>query len=138
MNEILVFMNYNLCIGGVSLYAVDAVHAGLLGLVAFGYGYYLAVACLEAETELAGLIGIYFKLGMGKLFEAFHCLVFYTAHAVLAYALYAVKAGILALVALGGSDNFAVTGLKVEYKAGLGGLNYEFSHFSVSFLILGI
>ena len=60
----LVFLNYQLGIGGILLYALYSVHAGLLSLVSLGYGYNFAVAGLQPETELARLVSVYFEFGM--------------------------------------------------------------------------
>ena len=125
---LLILNFYYLSFGGVLLYALYAVHAGSFCLVALGYGYYLAVSRLEAETELAGLVGIYFKLGMGKLLKAFHRLVLYAAFTALAYAFYAVEACVLAFVTLGSGYHLAVSRLKIEYKTRLGGLYYKLAH----------
>ena len=125
---LLILNFYYLGFGGVLLYALYAVHAGSLCFVALGYGYYLAVSRLEAEAELAGLVGIYFKLGMGKLLKAFHRLVLYAAFTALAYAFYAVEACVLALVTLGSGYHLAVSRLKIEYKTRLGGLYYKLAH----------
>ena len=120
-------------VGGVALDAVDAVQAAGLGLVALGGGDDLAVAGLQAEPVFAGLVGIHFKLGMLDGLEALHGLVLDLAHAVVADALDAVEAGCLGAVDFGGGDHFAVGGLEVEFNAGVGLLDYEFSH-DVSFL----
>ena len=120
---------YDLGVGSIATNAVDTVEAGSLGLVALAGGDDLAVAGLQAEAELAGLIHINFKLGVGNGLEILDSLVFQLGgNSVLADALDTVQAALLAGVNFAGSDDFAVAGLQVKLDASIGLTDHKLSH----------
>ena len=133
---LLVLFHDDLGVRSVLSDALDAVQAGSLGLVTLAGGDDLAVARLEAEAGLARLVGVDLELGVRDLLESLNGLVLELGDCGVGldagYAVLAVGKG---GIDFAGSDDFAVSGLKVENETGLGLLNNEFAHNSTSFLL---
>ena len=117
------------CHGGVFAYALDAVFAALLGLVAFAGGDDLAVGGLEVEAELAGPVDVHFKFRALFGGEAFGGLVFQRGDGgVPAHAVDGVLAGSGGGLDLGGGEDLPVAGLEDEHAAGIDLLDDECAH----------
>ena len=110
---------HNGSLGGVLPDGSDAVLAGGLGGIAFGGGNDLAVACLQTEAELAGLVLIQLKLGMqGSLFLRQVGKIGIRSD--IGNTLDTLAASCDGGIDLGGGDNFAVAGFQIKLVAGVG------------------
>ena len=98
----------DLGLGSVFLYAFDSVEAARLGLVALAGGDDLAVAGLEPESVLAGLVGVDLVLRVLEGHVTLYGLILDVCVAALADAVDSVAAGGLAGIDLAYSDDLAV------------------------------
>ena len=123
---LLVFDDFR--IGSVLLDTLDTVEAAGLRFVALRYGNHFPVGRLQAETVLAGLVGINLKLRMLDSLIPLNRLILNSTDAVLTNAFNSVQAAFLRGINLGGGDHLAVSGTKVKLDAGFGLFYNKLAH----------
>ena len=131
------YLRFQLFHGGVRGILADrfnAVQAGGLGLIALRRGDDLAVAGLQAEPELAGLVSIDLKLGIGDGDNLRRGLILQLGiRSILTDGFNALHAGGFGSIDFAGGDGLAVAGFQIEHKTGLGRFDDKFTHGNASF-----
>ena len=109
------FLHDDLALGGVFAHGSDAVQGAVLGFVAFALADGLAVAGLQAEAELTGLVGVQLILGVSQGFVPLHGLIFHMGQSIFLDRFDAVFASGKGREGFaGGQNDLAVGGLQAE------------------------